>query len=263
MTTSSLVFIDARVSGYENLINDLPSDAEVVVLDSHTNGLEQIAAYLSGRTDIAAIHVLSHGSQGALYLGNTRVDSDYLNNHSAQLAGIGNSLIAKGDILLYGCNVAQGDVGLQFIQSLAHLTGADVAASVDTTGSTALGGNSGLEAQSGEIQTLTLDTSSLDKVLAVNTAPTFMVGDGTVTTNFGPSTQDYGYGVTVQADGKILVAGSSDGSFALVRYNSDGSLDTSFNSDDKVTTEFYGNSVTVQADGKILVAGYSDGNSTL
>ncbi|MBV5304284.1 MAG: hypothetical protein JZU70_08820, partial [Chlorobium sp.] len=40
---------------------------------------------------------------------------------------------------------------------------------------------------------------------------------------------DVGYSIAVQADGKILVAGSSAGDFALARYNSDGSLDTTFN----------------------------------
>jgi uncharacterized delta-60 repeat protein len=47
--------------------------------------------------------------------------------------------------------------------------------------------------------------------------------------------------VAIQSDGKIVVAGySNNGSnfdFALVRYNTDGSLDTSFDSDGKVTTE--------------------------
>ena len=70
--------------------------------------------------------------------------------------------------------------------------------------------------------------------------------------------------ITVQADGKILVAGfshnGSNDDFALVRYNSDGSLDTTFDGDGMVTTAIgpgydYANSVTVQADGKVLVAG--------
>lgn len=88
-------------------------------------------------------------------------------------------------------------------------------------------------------------------------------GDGILTTAVGTST-DNGNSVTVQADGKILVAGSSNipYDFALVRYNSDGSLDTTFSADGKVTTSIGGfdsaRSVTVQADGKILVAGYSD-----
>lgn len=190
MTTSSLIFVDARVSDYAQLMAHLPSTAEVVVLDSATDGLQQMADYLAGRTAIEAIHVVSHGSQGALYLGNVRVDGDYLTSHSVQLANIGNSLTETGDILLYGCNVAQGDVGLQFVQSLAELTGADVAASVDVTGPAALGGNSVLEAQGGAVQTLVLDTNSLDQVLAGNTTPTFMVGDGMLTTRFG-SASDY------------------------------------------------------------------------
>jgi len=82
-------------------------------------------------------------------------------------------------------------------------------------------------------------------------------GDGKVTTDFG--FDDHGNSVAVQANGKILVTGSSNGNFALVRYNSNGSLDTSFDGDGKVTTDFgfddYGNSVTVQTNGKILVAG--------
>jgi uncharacterized delta-60 repeat protein len=86
---------------------------------------------------------------------------------------------------------------------------------------------------------------------------------GTVTTDINGF--DVGYSVTVQSDGKILVAGSASNDFALVRYNADGSLDTSFGIDGKVTTDIgfsdQANSVTVQADGKILVAGFTGGGS--
>lgn len=88
--------------------------------------------------------------------------------------------------------------------------------------------------------------------------------DGKVTTSFS-SNYDYGYSVTLQADGKILVAGSGNGDFALARYNTDGSLDTSFDNDGKVITDFgiesgSGQSVTLQKDGKILVAGSNNGD---
>ena len=51
------------------------------------------------------------------------------------------------------------------------------------------------------------------------------------------------YGVAVQADGKIVVAGiastaAETDDFALARYNADGSLDTSFDGDGKVHTDF-------------------------
>ncbi|MDD5321500.1 MAG: hypothetical protein PHD43_12960 [Methylococcales bacterium] len=87
-------------------------------------------------------------------------------------------------------------------------------------------------------------------------------GDGKVTTELDSGAGYDGSSVVVQADGKILVAGSSGDDFTLVRYNSDGSLDTSFSGDGKVTTSFgaykdSGNSVAVQADGKIVVSGSS------
>ena len=101
-------------------------------------------------------------------------------------------------------------------------------------------------------------------VTAVNDAPTFFSGDGIVTTAIGTS-NDQGRSVTMLPDGKILVGGyaaiGSTNDFALVRYNADGSLDTSFGTGGKVTGigtgADVGNSVTVQADGKIIVGGYA------
>ncbi|MCA9066026.1 MAG: hypothetical protein KDA96_23320, partial [Planctomycetaceae bacterium] len=93
--------------------------------------------------------------------------------------------------------------------------------------------------------------------------------DGILTTAVGASSE-YGASVTIQADGKILVAGASnngsDNDVALVRYNTDGSLDTSFSSDGIVTTAVgpgtdWGVSVTLQVNGKIVVAGYSHNGS--
>ena len=93
--------------------------------------------------------------------------------------------------------------------------------------------------------------------------------DGKVTTEVG-STNDFARSVAIQSDGKIVAAGVSyngnDDVFALVRYNTDGSLDTSFDTDGKVTTDFgsandFARSVTIQSDGKIVVAGYSDDGS--
>jgi uncharacterized delta-60 repeat protein len=93
--------------------------------------------------------------------------------------------------------------------------------------------------------------------------------DGKVTTTIG-SGDDDGYSVAIQSDGKIVVAGysynGSDNDFALVRYNADGSLDNTFDSDGKVTTAIgssddQGNSVVIQSDGKIVVAGSSNNGS--
>jgi uncharacterized delta-60 repeat protein len=92
--------------------------------------------------------------------------------------------------------------------------------------------------------------------------PTFGVG-GKVTTDFTPK-QDIANGVAIQTNGKIVVGGASGGGskFALARYNSDGSLDTTFSGDGMLTTDFtatldYANSIAIQIDGKIVAAGES------
>ena len=91
-------------------------------------------------------------------------------------------------------------------------------------------------------------------------------GDGgTVRTDFTPK-GDFAYGLAIQADGKLVAAGDaaccdSRTRFALARYNTDGSLDTSFGGDGKVTTEFSGPypddglAVAIQADGRIVMVG--------
>lgn len=84
---------------------------------------------------------------------------------------------------------------------------------------------------------------------------------GTVTTSFGFQREDIPGPTLLQADGKILVGGISDGVFALARYNSNGTMDTKFGSGGKVMTdipESQGEGVGIlfpQPDGKFIAAG--------
>lgn len=88
--------------------------------------------------------------------------------------------------------------------------------------------------------------------------------DGMVTTVVGAG-ESVARSVALQTDGKIVVACSSVSDsayeFALVRYNTDGTLDTAFAGDGTATTDFglgcEARSVVVQPDGKIVVAGGS------
>jgi len=99
------------------------------------------------------LHILSHGRSGALYLGATELTTASLGVYATLLAQIGSRLSADGDILLYGCDVAFGTDGQAFITRFAALTGADVAASSDKTGSADVKGNWNLEAVIGEVET--------------------------------------------------------------------------------------------------------------
>lgn len=86
-------------------------------------------------------------------------------------------------------------------------------------------------------------------------------GLGTVV-DFNNSSNDQAYAVGIQSDGKIVLAGSSDGNFALARFTSTGVLDTTFGIGGKVITDNegrmdHGRALVIQPDGKIVLAGYS------
>ncbi len=85
---------------------------------------------------------------------------------------------------------------------------------------------------------------------------------GIVTTSIGPHGQDAANALVLQPDGRLVAAGGSEGRFALVRYNRDGSLDTTFGprQTGKVTTQIGSEynkvfALVRQPDGKLVAAG--------
>ena len=65
------------------------------------------------------------------------------------------------DLLIYGCDVAGSDQGREMVETLAALTGADVAASTDRTGNETLGGDWALEYEAGDIEAQIVFSSEL------------------------------------------------------------------------------------------------------
>ncbi|HEY9660466.1 MAG TPA: hypothetical protein V6C65_18590, partial [Allocoleopsis sp.] len=100
--------------------------------------------------------------------------------------------------------------------------------------------------------------------------------DGVLDTSFGTGGQvitdlgtisEEGSDIFVQSDGKILVTGRSNNNFAIIRYNTDGKLDSGFGVGGQLTTDFggidEGRSIALQQDNRIVVAGFSNGNFAL
>ena len=166
----NLLVIDQKVNDWQRLASNISSDTAVLILDPFSDGLTQISDYLTsmaakaGAPDfvpLQSIQILSHGDVGSLLLGSQTLTSSNLTQYSHQLAVIGNALSETGDILLYGCNVAQGVAGEAFIAALAKATGAEVAASNNLTGAITQGGDWLLEANTGVIESKSvLDVSN-------------------------------------------------------------------------------------------------------
>ena len=181
-----VIFVDSNVTNYESLVEELDSDAEVVILDGESDGIEQIASYLKDQQGISSVHILSHGEEGELSLGTATLDqASMAGEYSDELATIGNALTEDGDILLYACDFSSGQLGLEAATQLANLTGADVASSSDDTGSLRYNGDWDLENQTGEIEASVLSATAWDGRLAdtveldFSATPTLVSGPGT------------------------------------------------------------------------------------
>lgn len=104
---------------------------------------------------------------------------------------------------------------------------------------------------------------SLGVVTAAHAAPgdldTTFSGDGKVVETALASS--FANAVAIQANGKIVVAGSLGGDFLVARYNANGTLDTTFSEDGIAVTDFGGGgtdsalAIAIQSDGRIVVAG--------
>ena len=149
---SSLVFVDASVPDYQSLLMGVQLSTEVHVLDS-TDAIAQITQTLLGRTGISSVQILSHGAAGGLQLGQDWVTIASLDRHASEIQSWAQALAPGADLLLLGCDVGQGVVGQTFMQRLSQLTGADIAASTNLTGSADWGGDWNLEVNTGQIET--------------------------------------------------------------------------------------------------------------
>jgi len=165
MSDKSIYFIDPGVQDYGSLIAALPANSEWYLLDGGQDGIEQMAAILQNHSNLGSIQIISHGAEGTLYLGSTVLDSSNLEIYQSQLQQIGSALCDKGDILLYGCNVAAGEIGQNFISCLALATDADVAASADLTGSTIHGGDWILEQSTGQVDAVAITAWGYQELL--------------------------------------------------------------------------------------------------
>ncbi|MBH8578183.1 DUF4347 domain-containing protein [Nostocaceae cyanobacterium CENA369] len=175
--SSRLVFIDPTVEDYQSLVAGVLPDTEVFILNTQRDGVEQISELLATKFEITSLHIVSHGAPGQMYLGNAQLGQHTLNHYAGQLINWAKALSTDAQILLYGCDVAQTQLGRAFVQQLSELTGAVVFASDDKTGSAAKGGNWKLEVTTAtSTATLAFKPTTLEAYGAVLAQP-YLVKD--------------------------------------------------------------------------------------
>lgn len=159
VTSQELVIIDPATPDYQSLVDDLISQNgngrsfEIILFDSAGDGIEQINDILNAYQDLDAVHILSHGSDGGIQLGDAYLNLDSLSTNAGAIESWHDAFSEEGDLLIYGCDLAASEDGQSLVEALARLTGADVAASDDLTGHEDLGGDWDLEHAEGIIET--------------------------------------------------------------------------------------------------------------
>ncbi|MEL7274455.1 MAG: DUF4347 domain-containing protein, partial [Pseudomonadota bacterium] len=164
---TQIAFVDGGVEDYDEIVAAFDPSVEIYILDTATDGVEQMAAVLDGRSGIEAIHIVSHGRSGTLDLGSTKLtEASMAGKHADEMAIIAAALSESADILIYGCDFGAHARGVSAVEALAAATGADIAASEDLTGHTTQGGDWDLEVETGEVAVDKLSAPEWNGILA-------------------------------------------------------------------------------------------------
>ena len=147
-----VVVISPELPGVEILINEMHADSRIVFFNAAENPLTVLTKAVKENAPVKSLHILSESLPGQLLFRGDAWTIDSLDHHEDLMGSWTQYFVEHGDILLYGCELAKGDAGLAFVQQLAILTGLDVAASKDLTGSALAHGDWNLEVRSGNIE---------------------------------------------------------------------------------------------------------------
>lgn len=143
-TTLQVLIVDPGVNDYQHLLNGANAGAVTHLLNAEADGVQQITRIVQqtkanyGFDTPIALHIVSHGSPGCLYLGSQQLSLDTIPSYSAELRQWGAS---ASHIFVYGCQVASGDAGSEFVAQLQRLTQSTVHASPRLVGNAAQGGD--------------------------------------------------------------------------------------------------------------------------
>ncbi|MGB0562250.1 MAG: DUF4347 domain-containing protein [Spirulinaceae cyanobacterium] len=154
--SNTLSVIDSRADNPYFLLYGGAEGTISRIVTRNEDGIELIATELADIAEqggqVDAVSITAEGHEGNFWLGSAWITHESVQDYSDQLATWGAALTESADLLLYSCFTALGDTGTALMNSLANLTGTDVAASTNATGSANYGGDWALESSAGNIE---------------------------------------------------------------------------------------------------------------
>lgn len=260
------------------ILGIVPSGVVVNAMALQPDGKIVIAGYFfnGSNNDVIVVRYNSNGSLDTTFDTEGIVSTDISNGNEL---GYGVAIQSDGKILVGG--QYSGGGAFQFLM-IRYSTDGSLDTTFDSDGiviTTVLGANAlgrsvaiqedGKIILAGYIDTITGYDFAVVRLNTDGSLDTSFDEDGTSTANFF-GLNDFGREVKIQPDGKIIVVGDvfngDDTDFGVARFNTDGTIDTTFDNDGLVITQVnpnvfdFATSVAVQIDGKIVVGGYTFGN---
>jgi VCBS repeat-containing protein len=135
---SAVAVVDSSLADMATLRSAIDVDAEVVCFNSQTDSAEDVIDSILASVDpdetLDSVSIFSHGREGEFQFGNERINKQTAWDHRQDWQRLAEHLVPGGNMYLFGCEVGAGLDGIDFLDALGELTGADVFASDDITG---------------------------------------------------------------------------------------------------------------------------------
>ncbi|NEO87832.1 MAG: CHAT domain-containing protein [Spirulina sp. SIO3F2] len=210
------VFIDARADNLTDLLFGAEAGTVAQIIEKDKNGIavisEQLAAISDSIGKLDSVAIVAEGNEGNFWLGNQWIRTENISDYAAPLQGWGEALTENADLLLYSCFTALGETGEALVQQIADLTGVDVAASVNATGSVNYGGDWILEQTTGEIEAMNPFTASTltawDGKLAMRTVTSLLDDNSGGTLRAEIAAASAGDSITFGVVGTVILNGT-------------------------------------------------------
>ncbi|OZG70831.1 hypothetical protein BTA51_23615 [Hahella sp. CCB-MM4] len=206
-TVNELVILDGAVKDRSALYKGLKPGVQMVEIDPGESGLEQLKKVLSHYSDLAAVHIVSHASDGQVMLGRDTLTAEKLHDEITLFNALNHAIREGGDLLFYGCDLASGEKGEALLELISGNTHVDVAASNDLTGAENLGGDWDLEIQHGQIEA----QQPFDEI-ALKDFSSVLAPEQYVTSNFCTSSCYNSSSSHTSSDGDLVFTGEASGS---------------------------------------------------
>ncbi|MEJ2766993.1 DUF4347 domain-containing protein, partial [Photobacterium sp. MCCC 1A19761] len=175
---SELIIIDAAVPDKHLFYKSLKNNVEIKEINSQQDGLTQLKDILSDYTGLDALHIVSHADDGIVHLGNSQITTQRLQEEVNVFSSLDHALKDGGDVLFYGCNLAQTQKGEALLELISNHSHVDVAASNDFTGNLESNADWQLEITKGDVTTPTpFDALTLKDFTSVLAEETYVANN--------------------------------------------------------------------------------------